>query len=233
MSFYNPGWRANDAGGETRWADAWAAGNYAQQIKGAGGGPDADYLNRFDQLTKSDSSVDDEEGWRTVTNLRNNDSANIASIQKQAEEWKSKGFDVRVQDLDESHGAQWADLAVRKTPGQRQEQAPAEPTQPSPELVAARGTWDDFEARRGEGSIHFNPTGDGIGDAADYGNRATDDYVNRFVPHLNAQANLEAHEMGGSGNYHMNRLEGEPTELASSDIKDIYNHYSKQIKGIA
>jgi len=110
--------------------------------------------------------------------------------------------------------------------------APAEPTQPSPELVAARGTWDDFERRRGEGSIHFNPTGDGIRDAADYGNRATDDYVNRFVPHLNAQANLEAHEMGDIGNYHLNRFEGEPTELASSDIKDLYKYYSSKISDI-
>ena len=105
--------------------------------------------------------------------------------------------------------------------------------QPSQELLAARGTWDDFEARRGEGSIHFNPTGDGIADAANYGNQATDDYVNRFVPHLNAQANLEAHEMGDVGNYHLNRFEGEPTELASSDIKDLYKYYTGKIQDVA
>ena len=124
-----------------------------------------------------------------------------------------------------------AEPAPASTPNPTQPSS--DPTQPSSELVAARGRWDDFERRRGEGSIHFNPTGDGIGDAADYGNRATDDYVNRFVPHLNAQANLESHEMGGSGNYHMNHFEGEPTELASSDIKDLYKHYSQQIQGIA
>jgi|GEM_PF-2832260 len=112
-------------------------------------------------------------------------------------------------------------------------QPSSDPTQPSSELVAARGTWDDFERRRGEGSIHFNPTGDGILDAATYGNRATDDYVNRFVPHLNAQANLEAHEMGDVGNYRMNSFEGEPTELASSDIKDLYKYYSSKIEGMA
>jgi len=119
--------------------------------------------------------------------------------------------------------------------GENKETQPTAPAvvQPSQELLAARGTWDDFEARRGEGSIPFNPTGDGILDAATYGNRATDDYVNRFVPHLNAQANLEAHEMGDAGNYHMNRFEGEPTELASSDIKDLYKYYSSKIEGVA
>lgn len=115
-SFYDSGWRTGDAGGTVNWSDAWTAGQYAQQIKGAGG-VDDEYSKRFDTLQKSDSSVDDEEGWRTVTNLRNNDSANIQSIQKQAAEWKAKGFDVRVQDLDESHGAEWADLAVRRGQG--------------------------------------------------------------------------------------------------------------------
>ena len=230
MSFYKPGWRSNDAGGETRWADAWAAGNYAQQIKGAGGGPDADYLNRFNQLTKSDSSVDDEEGWRTVTSLENKRPETRAEMQRMAEEWKSKGFDVRVQDLDDSHGAQWADLAVRKTQGQQQEQAPAAPTQPSPELVEARQTWENL---KGGGSIPFNPTGDGILDAATYGNLATNDFANRFKQQLNAQANLEGHEIGDAGNYHLNRFEGVPTELASSGIQDLYDRYSREIQGIA
>jgi len=126
-------------------------------------------------------------------------------------------------------------MLMREQPQQAQAQAPqeaapAEPTQPSQELLASRSRWD---RSLGRGSVPFNPTGDGIADAANYGNRATDDYVNRFVPHLNAQANLESHEMGGSGNYHMNRFEGEPTELASSDIKDLYKHYSQQIQGIA
>jgi hypothetical protein len=112
-------------------------------------------------------------------------------------------------------------------------QSTAAPTQPSQELLAARGIWDDLESRRGEGSIPFNPTGDGILDAATYGNLATNDFANRFKQQLNAQANLEGHEMGDVGNYHLNRFEGVPTELASSGIRDVYDRYSKEIQGIA
>jgi len=111
-----------------------------------------------------------------------------------------------------------------------QEAAPAAPTQPSQELLAARSRWD---GSLGRGSVPFNPTGDGILDAATYGNLATNDFANRFKQQLNAQTNLEGHEIGDAGNYHMNRFEGEPTELASSDIKDLYKYYSKQISDIS
>ena len=118
---------------------------------------------------------------------------------------------------------------------------PAVQEQPSEELAAARQEWDQYEARRGEGSIHYDPTSgkrgpgivDGVGAAADYGNRATDDYHNRFIPHLNAQANLEALEMGDAGSRHLARYEGKVPELDSSEIKDVYDYYSKKISQTA
>jgi hypothetical protein len=226
MTFYEPGWRSGDSGGETPWGDAWSTGSYAQQLRGVGNA-DPDYLKRFEALGKSDSSVDDDEGWRTVTNLRNNDSANIDSIKQQAAEWKAKGFDVRVQDLDDRHGANWADLAVRRGKGQPVEATPHEPSQ---QLLDTREEWDQYENRRGEGSIHYDPTsGDGVAAAADYANRTSDDYFGRFIPHLNAQANLEALEIGDAGSRHLDRFEGAVPELASGDIKDLYEYYSKKI----
>ncbi len=118
---------------------------------------------------------------------------------------------------------------------------PAAQEQPSEELAAARQEWDQYEDRRGEGSIHYDPTSgkrgpgivDGVGAAADYGNRATDDYFNRFIPHLNAQANLEALEMGDAGGRHLDRYEGKVPELDSSEIKDVYDYYSKKISQTA
>ena len=112
-----------------------------------------------------------------------------------------------------------------------------ETREPSQELVDAREEWDQYEARRGEGSIEYDPTSgrrgpgivDGVGAAADYGNRATDDYFNRFIPHLNAQANLEAREIGDAGSRHLDRYEGKVPELASGEIKDLYKYYSDKI----
>jgi len=148
---YVPGWRTGDAGGAVDWSDSWITGQYAQQVKGAET-HDAEYLKRFETLGKSDSSVDDEAGWRTVTNLRNNDPANIASIKQQAEEWKAKGFDVRVQDLDESHNAKWADLAVRKgqgkaaaTPESGIEEGPVEHSDRQKEAKERVARWEDPE----------------------------------------------------------------------------------------
>jgi hypothetical protein len=235
MSFYEPGWRAGDSGGETPWTDSWVGGSYAQQLKGVGNA-DPEYAKRFASLTKGESSVDDDGEWRTVTSLDNREAGTREEMQRLAAEWKSKGYDVRVQDLDDSHGATWADLAVRKGKGQAAETAAA-PHEPSQELLDARGKWDQYEARRGEGSIHYDPTSgkrgegvvDGVGAAADYGNRATDDYHNRFIQHLNAQANLEALEMGDAGARHLSGFEGEVPELASGDIKNLYDYYSKKI----
>ena len=116
----------------------------------------------------------------------------------------------------------------------------AETREPSQELLDAREKWDQYEARRGEGSIEYDPTRgrapgvvDGVGAAADYGNRATDDYFNRFIPHLNAQANLEARAIGDAAGRHLDRYEGKVPELASGEIKDLYKYYSDKISETA
>ena len=231
MSFYEPGWRARDSGGETPWTDSWVGGGYAQQLKGVGNA-DPEYAKRFASLTKSESSVDDDGAWRTVTSLDNREAGTREEMQRLASEWKAKGYDVRVQDLDDSHGATWADLAVRKGQGQAMETESA-PHEPSQDLLDARGRWDESGS---QGSIGYDPTSgrapgvvDGVGAAANYGKDATDDYFNRFIPHLNAQANLEALEMGDAGGRHLDRFEGAVPDLASGDIKDLYDYYSKKI----
>ena len=130
---YSTMWRQGDAGGAVGWQDSLSEGAYAGQLKAKAGGSSDDYLQRFESLGKSDSSVDNETGWRTVTNLENSNPANVESIKKQAEEWKAQGFDVRIQDLDQSHGAEWADLAVRKT--DRVKQAPIPEPEPEKEIL--------------------------------------------------------------------------------------------------
>ena len=233
MTFYERGWLANHPQGEVPWMESWTAGNQAQQIKGAGAA-DSEYSQRFESLSKGDSDVDDDGAWRTVTSLDNRKAGTREEMQRLAEEWRSKGFDVRVQDLDSEYG-DWADLAVRKGQGQAMETT-ATPREPSQELLDAREKWDRYEERRGEGSIHYDPTSgrapgvvDGVGAAADYGNRATDDYHNRFIQHLNAEANLIAREQGHSAGEHLDRFEGAVPELASGDIKNLYDYYSKKI----
>ena len=119
---------------------------------------------------------------------------------------------------------------------QKKQEAPTSPKpvhETSQDLLDARGRWDKSG---NQGSIGYDPTRgrapgvvDGVGAAADYGNRATDDYFSRFIPHLNAQANLEALEMGDAGGRHLGRYEGKVPELASGDIKDVYDYYSKKI----
>jgi len=171
---------------------------------------------------------------------------------------KGKWEDAMMAEIPEANERAWNQGAEEVTDGQvdsdaevraigdwyrsklkegQSEPAPAPQREPSQELVDTRREWDEFESRRGEGSIHYDPTSgergpgivDGVGAAADYGNRATDDYHNRFIPHLNAQANLEALEIGDAGGRHLDRFEGAVPELASGDIKDLYEYYSKKI----
>jgi len=106
--------------------------------------------------------------------------------------------------------------------------------QPSQELTDTRNQWD---SRGTGGSIHYDPTSGktgpgvvgGVGAAAQYANDTSDDYHNRFIPHLNLQAKLESLEIGDAGSRHLDRYEGKVPELASKDIKDLYEYYSKKI----
>ena len=110
---YAPGWRAQKADGETAWGSQWEDGAYAQQLQGSGS-VDPGYLNQFDSLAKGDSDIDDDGQWRTVKSIENSGANTRADMKALAAEWQAKGFDVRVQDLDNSQGAGWADIAVRK-----------------------------------------------------------------------------------------------------------------------
>ena len=162
---------------------------------------------------------------------------------------KGKWEDAMMAEIPEANERAWNQGAEEVTDGQvdshaevraigdwyrsklkegNEEPAPAIQREPSQQLLDTREEWDHFEGRRGEGSIHYNPTSGRTG-AADYGNRATDDYFSRFIPHLNVQANLEALEMGDAGSRHSDRFEGEVPKLDSSEIKDVYDYYSKKI----
>lgn len=113
-----------------------------------------------------------------------------------------------------------------KTPKQ-----PEQPVQPTQVLTNTRNEWDQDQSGAGgpqsNGSIHFNPTGNPYQDAADYGNAATDDYVRRFIPSLNRQADLEAREIGETGNFHLNRFVGKVPELG--DPKDLFKYYQDKL----
>lgn len=102
--------------------------------------------------------------------------------------------------------------------------------QPTDGLAQARNEWDADRVGRSAqdiGSIHFNPTGNGVLDAATYGNKATDDYVRRFIPSLNRQSNLEAREIGETGSFHLGRFTGKVPELG--DPKDLFNYYKDKL----
>ena len=113
------------------------------------------------------------------------------------------------------------------------------PSDPTPELLDARKEWDRYQPGGDmnpdglAGSIQFNPGGSGNGGgsgvqaAADYGNKATDDYSKRFLPQMKAQADLEALEIGRAGGDAVRKFEGEPPKLG--DPKDLFNFYSKKI----
>lgn len=102
--------------------------------------------------------------------------------------------------------------------------------EPSQDLLnaAAAANGGGSAVGGGNGSIHFNPGDDMIAATADYGNRATDDYFNRFIPDLKNQSILQALEMGESMGFHIGRLTAKPPELG--DPKDLYKWYSKRIK---
>jgi hypothetical protein len=120
-----------------------------------------------------------------------------------------------------------------ETQAQQLPQAEPEPAvrQPSDDLANARKRWDNDQTAvamgNAPGSIRFNPTGNPYKDAADYGNAATDDYVRRFIPSLNRQADLEAREIGETGNFHLSRFAGKVPELG--DPKEMFEYYKNKI----
>ena len=65
MSRYNALWQHKS--GTVGWSDDYDSSRYAQAIK-ANGPMKNEYIKKFEELKKSDSSVDDDEGWMTVKN---------------------------------------------------------------------------------------------------------------------------------------------------------------------
>jgi len=129
------------------------------------------------------------------------------------------------------------DIPARVKRGGKPEDDPTQSTdpptdnsgEPSDALInAANAVNGGTGTSGGNGSIHFNPGDDMIASVADYGNRATDDYFNRFIPDLKNQSILQAHEIGDSMGFHLGRLTAKPSELG--DPKDLYKWYSKRIK---
>jgi len=96
-----------------------------------------------------------------------------------------------------------------------------------PETAASKEVFDGYQARRSEGSIPFIPTGDGVGDAADYGNRAGFDFAGRFLGDLDATAMHTANEIKQSGKFNLNRFVAEVPELG--DPKKAFEHYADKI----
>ena len=123
--------------GDVSFTDDWSD-SYAQQIK-AGGALDDSYVKQFESLAKGDSSIDDDGEWRTLKSQKNSEATTTEDFKKLAKEWKAAGFDVRVQDLDNSRGAEWADIAVRKGPGGKNTggEEIIDPIEHSPEMKQA------------------------------------------------------------------------------------------------
>jgi len=215
---YETGWRADKADGETAWGSDWKDGAYAQQLQG-GGAQDAGYLSQFEGLSKGDSDIDDGGDWRTVKSLDNSGANTRADMKKLAAEWQSKGFDVRVQDLDKSQGANYADIAVRKGTG-KAEAAPEKevtPIEHSPEMKQATE-----RVRSYEDNVMSGKTSDDIFGA--YGDSGLD------LSQTESQSNNGAAGIGTSTG-------AEPTSQAAAasfldskktDYKQTYNFKPKQ-----
>ena len=101
---------------------------------------------------------------------------------------------------------------------------PPQDSKPSEVLTEARKRWQD---KKPESAALQSGPKSGIQAAADYGNKATDDYSRRFLPQMKAQADLETLEIGRTGSDAVRKFAGEPPKLG--DPKDLFNFYSKKI----
>lgn len=117
----------------------------------------------------------------------------------------------------------------KEVPDSSNTQTPSTPAEfaPSEDLINAANSGSGGRSAAGAGSIHFNPGEDMIAAVSDYGNRATDDYFNRFIPDLKNQSILQGMEIGESMGFHIGRLAAKPPELG--DAKDLYKWYSKRL----
>ena len=237
---YSNDWRAGKPSGATSWQDDWQSGKYAQQIKAAPGGSAADYDEKFAALTKSDSDVDDAAGWKTVKSLENKHEGTKAEMESLAAEWKSKGYDVRVQDLDQSHGAEWADLAVRKTDAPAPE--PEKDDKPSQALTRARAytAQKDFSDMVGEttqSKFGYNPVSGETGWTREDGKGIAANFVDQYQTRVKDPTYEVNPDQTASGELRANAtgqgpITGRTTQTPENqaDENDFLQNYMNKVK---
>ena len=74
-----------------------------------------------------------------------------------------------------------------------------------------------------------NPISNPMLDAITHGDDQNDWYSKKFVPHLEAEANATAHEVGDTSRFFLDNWAFEPPKLG--DPKEVFKYYSDQIKG--
>ena len=72
------------------------------------------------------------------------------------------------------------------------------------------------------------PTSNPMLDAITAGDDLNEWYSTKFVPHLEAEANATAHEIGDSSRYFLSKWTFEPPKLG--DPKEVFEYYADQIK---
>jgi len=115
-----------------------------------------------------------------------------------------------------------------KQPGAAPEGDPAAPSQG---LLDAAAVYDNGTGGgAGDLSVHYNPTPGGdmdtiVADIAKFGNDSTDSFANSVTDWRNL-ANLQAHEIGDSLNFHVGRFLGKPPKLGNP--KKLYEYFSNK-----
>ena len=66
-------------------------------------------------------------------------------------------------------------------------------------------------------------------DAIEHGDDQNEWYAKKFVPHLEAEVNATAHEIGDSSRYFLDKWVFEPPKLG--DPKEVFKYYADQISG--
>ena len=100
----------------------------------------------------------------------------------------------------------------------------------------ARIAWDHFEGRRGEGSIPYTPGNpdssrmSGMHAAANYADRATEDYNSRFIPHLMATANLTTEGQRQTNMEAIENMDFKVPNLSDLDPKELVDHYMDKLE---
>ena len=105
---------------------------------------------------------------------------------------------------------------------------------PPPSLVAAQEAYNESDLTRPENQaprMDTRYTDDPSKDAISAGDDLNDWYGNKFVPNLQAEANLGAEQMGEDTSYFLDKFVYGPPELG--DVADIFDKYRGEIDKLA